>query len=183
MFQSIFDRFLQAVSNLLLFSWAHPVAAGLMLSSTAFLLLIWLHVPKRLEYYWQNGQVTINPFNVRNELSQCVRGRIAVLRFCRRYGIELALCRRIGLAFLEFFLKVVQIPNPRKFSWEHWFAATEMYPLGRSRREYVVLCIKHRVWPWKRTQTLHRILDQNDGQLPVFKQSMFWISLVNRLYG
>lgn len=156
--------------------------AGLMLTSVATTLLVWFHIPKRLEYCWQGDKVTIRPLNVRNEIPQHVRGRITVWRFCRQHRISLAIYRRIRLAFLEFFLKVVGVPDPCDFSWDGGFAAIQVYPLGYSRREYFSLCVKRRIWPWKRAKTLQLILDQNGGYLPGLQEATFLVSLVNRLY-
>ncbi len=182
MFQTILNDFSGAVLTLLERSWNHPEVASLTISGIALVLLVWLHVPKRLEYYWQNGKVTIHPFNVRNEIPQYVRGRITVWRFCRQHRISLAFYRRIRLAFMEFFLKVVGVPDPCDFSWDGGFAAIQVYPLGYSRREYFSLCVAHRMWPWKRAKTLQRILDQNGGYLPGLQEATSLVSLVNRLY-
>lgn len=168
--------------NLLYWSWNHLEIAGLILSGVALLFIVWLHVPKELTYYWQHGQIMIHPFNVRNEIPASVRGRIAVLRFSWEHGIRLAFGKSIGLSLLEFFLKLLWIPDPRHFAWEHWFGAMLMYPLGRSRREYVTLCMTQQMWPWKRTKTLQRILDENQGRLPKLGQSTFLAALINRLH-
>ncbi len=182
MFQTVVNDTLQTLSPLLHWSWAHPTAAGLALATIAIFVLVWLHVPRRLEYYWQGGQITVRPFNVRNELPQYVRGRIAVLRFAREHTISLALGRRIGQTLVEFLLKLLWIPNPRRFSWDGGFAAIQVYPLGHSRREYVRLCMTRGIWPWKRTETLQRILDANNGYLPGLQQATAIAALVNRLY-
>lgn len=168
--------------NLLHWSWNHPEIAGASLSGIALILIVWLHVPYELVYYWKNGKPTIRPFNVRNELPNSVCGRIAVLRFSWKHGIHLAFSRRIGLTFLEFFLKLLGIPDPRTFSWDGCFAAIEVYPLGHSRREYIGICIARRIWPWKHTKALQHILDENHGYLPGLQEATFLTSLINRLH-
>lgn len=182
MFQSIIGSFVQAILDLLFWGWAHPVAASLTLSGMATTVLVWLHIPHRLTHYAKNGRMTVSQFDIRNELPRYVNGRIAVLRFCGQHQISLALGRKIRRTFLEFFLKVVGIPNPCDFSWDGGFAAIEVYPLGHSRLEYVKLCFTARVWPWKRAETLQRILKENDGYFPGFQEATFLAALTNRLY-
>ncbi|MBP6929742.1 MAG: hypothetical protein KBB77_02290 [Candidatus Moranbacteria bacterium] len=181
MFEILLSGFLDTLFSLLWWSWAHPDLAGLALSGTALFLIGWLHVPPVLEYYWQRGQVTVRPINVRNEIARHVSGRVAVISFCRQHGIRLALRQRIGRTFLEFFLKVFGIPDPRDFSWDGGFAAIQVYPLGHSRREYINLCLARRIWPWKRAKTLQRILDEHGGYLPGLEQATFLASLGNRI--
>lgn len=167
--------------NVLRWSWNHPDIAGTILSGAAFLLIIWLHIPSNLVYYWQSGQITTSPFNVRNEIPQYIHGRINVLRFSQNHEICLALGQRVGLTLLEFFLKVIRIPDPQVFAWEHWFGGMMMYPLGHSRREYLRLCIDRRMWPWKRADTLQRILDKNKGCLRELQEATVLSALTKRL--
>lgn len=173
---------LEAVSAVLFWSWSHPTIAGLSLSGFASIIIVWLHIPWQLEYYWQNGQITVRPFNVRNEIPRHMHGRIHVLRFAREHKINLTLGRRIGRTLLEFLLKVLGIPNPCSFRWKTCMFAMWVYPLGYSRREYVSLCIKRRMWPWKRAATLQGILDANDGCLPDLQSETALTSLINRMY-
>lgn len=182
MFQSSFGSISESAHVALLWCFAHPAIAGLLLSGFASIIIVWLHIPWQLEYYSQGGQITVRPFNARNEIPRHVYGRIRVLRFAKEYKINLTLGRRIGRTLLEFLLKVLGIPNPCSFRWETCMFAMWVYPLGYSRREYLGLCLKHRMWPWKRTKTLQRILDKNGGSLPGLQEATFLTSLVNRLY-
>lgn len=182
MFETLLSGFLDVLFGLLRWSWAHPDLAGLALSGTALFLIGWLHVPPVLEYYWQQGQITVRPVNVRNEIPRHIYGRLTVVSFCRKHGIRLALRQRIGRTLLEFFLKMVGIPDPCDFSWDGGFCAIQVYPLGHSRREYVNLCITRRLWPWKSAKMLQRILDEHGGYLPGLEQATFLVALSNRLH-
>ena len=181
MFETLLSGLLDGLFNLLQWSWRHPDLAGLALSGTAFFLIGWLHVPPVLVYYWQNSKMTVQPFNVRNEIAQHIFGRVAVISFCRQHDIRLALRQRIGRTLLEFFLKVFGIPDPCDFSWDGSFAAMQVYPLGYSRREYISLCLARRIWPWKRAVTLQRILDEHGGYLPGLKQATSLAAFSHRL--
>lgn len=182
MFQSVLGNVLEAVSALLFWSWSNPTFAGLALSAFAISVIVWLHVPHQLVYYWKDGQITVQPFNIRNEIPQSVSGRRHVLRFARKHGISLALGRRTTRTLIEFCLKVIGIPDPLQFSWDGSFAAIQVYPLGHCRREYLRLCRHLRMWPWKRAATLHTILDANDGYLPGLQLETALVSLVNRVH-
>ncbi len=181
MFETLLSGLLNGLFNLFQWSWRHPDLAGLVLSGTAFFLLVWLHVPKRLEYYWQNGKVTVQPFNVRNEIPQYVRGRIAVLQFCRKHKLKLDIGRRIRRNIAEFLLSLIGIPHPRVFAWEGSYFAMMFYPLGRTRREFVRLCIRLRICPWQR-QRIEQVLDANKGRWPGIEAETFLAAFSNRLY-
>lgn len=182
MFETLLSGFLDTLLGLFWWSWAHPAIAGLVLSGMVFFVIGWLHVPPVLEYYYQRDRITIRPVNIRNEIPQHVSGRLAVLWFCSQHGISLDIGHRIGQSLLEFSLKLTCIPDPDAFSWDGGFAAIQVYPLGRSRFEYVRLCLSHRMWPWKRAKTLQRILDEHGGYLPGLEQATILVSLINRIH-
>ncbi len=171
MFEILLSGFLDTLFSLLWWSWAHPDLAGLALSGTAFVMIVWLCVPPELVCYSQRDW----------RMAQRASGRLAVLLYCRQHDIDLALGRKIGQTLLEFFLKMAGIPNPCDFSWDGGFAASRAYPLGRSRQEYINLCLALRFWPWKRTQTLQRILDKNNGYFPGSWQAISLAARNNRL--
>lgn len=139
------------------------------------------HIPKRLVYYWINGRVSLSCRGNRNSISQVVTGRLSVFLFCLEHNISMSFTRRISQSLLESLLLLILIPDPRKFAWEGWFAAMMFYPLGRNRREYIAICTKRRIWPWKREVTMRRILDKGNGCLPGLQSETALAALLNRV--
>lgn len=177
----MFHPVIHAIMSFATWCWQNPQMAGFGLATLASLFLIWLHVPTSLRYYFQDNGITIHPVNVRNEIPGDISGRIAVLLFCRKHIQQLWIGRRVRESLVEFFLTVMFLPNPRLCAWDGAFAAIMVYPLGRSRFEYLGICRKRRMWPWKQVSTLKGILDANNGYLPGFENETFFSALIGRI--
>ncbi len=144
----------------------HPMTTLMVLFTLSVLWCVWIQIPKRFGYYVMDGKIVHATFDGRNYIERDVRGRLFVFFFCRKHGIKLHLIWMLSVSIIELFLTLIRIPKPMKYAWDGGFAAIMVYPLSKTRRHWVLGCIRVGWFPWKRDVTIKRILKENDGHMP-----------------
>lgn len=77
--------------------------------------------------------------------------------------------------FLQHILALFLIPNPKRYIGYKWLFIREVeyFPLGGNRWEYLLNCIRQRVWPWQTDAALKLLVDR------INERQGFWQQLLH----